>query len=183
MPRRKSADVFTTGDVAALCRVAPRTAAKWIDTGLLKGFRLAGSKDRRVTRAELVRFLAANGMPPLEEVLGDRPRRILVYGRPPDLPAELGEVGSTGCLFEAGRLYELLRPDLVLVDCRGPAQDVRSVTVGVRSAGHGVPLVGLLDREDGETDRDLFDETFRHPVEPDVLAARLAFHLRRGRRA
>lgn len=39
MPRtvnRKNA--YTTGDVAVICSVANKTAARWIDSGLLKGF-------------------------------------------------------------------------------------------------------------------------------------------------
>jgi two-component system, OmpR family, response regulator RpaA len=41
---------FTTGQVAKLCMVAPRTASKWIDTGLLEGYKVPGTKDRRVSR-------------------------------------------------------------------------------------------------------------------------------------
>lgn len=60
-------EVFTTGKVATLCRVSSRTAAKWIDSGLLKGWRVPGGKDRRVARSELVAFLARHGMPALTE--------------------------------------------------------------------------------------------------------------------
>ncbi len=63
-------EVFTTGEVAKLCRVSSRTAAKWIDNGLLKGWRVPGGKDRRVSRAALVEFLEAYQMPPIEELEG-----------------------------------------------------------------------------------------------------------------
>ena len=56
-------EVFTTGQVAKLCRVSARTAAKWIDSGMLKGWRIPGGKDRRVSRSELVRFLNEHKMP------------------------------------------------------------------------------------------------------------------------
>jgi len=59
MPR----DVFTTGDIARICRVAPRTALNWLYSGLLGGYRLPLSRDWRVTRESLVRFLEENGMP------------------------------------------------------------------------------------------------------------------------
>lgn len=49
--------MFTTGHVADLVGVAPRTATKWIDSGIIKGHRLPGSKDRRVLRVDLVAFL------------------------------------------------------------------------------------------------------------------------------
>jgi two-component system response regulator RpaA len=55
--------VFTTGQVATICRVATRTVVKWIDSGRLKGYRIPGSQDRRVPREHLVRFLNEHGMP------------------------------------------------------------------------------------------------------------------------
>ena len=38
-------EVFTTGEVARICNVAPRTVSKWFDTGQLRGYRIPGSKD------------------------------------------------------------------------------------------------------------------------------------------
>ncbi len=55
--------VLTTGIIAKVCGVAPRTATKWIDSGLLKGYRLPGSQDRRVSRAEFERFATEHNLP------------------------------------------------------------------------------------------------------------------------
>jgi excisionase family DNA binding protein len=55
--------VFTTGKVAKICRVSTRTVSGWIDSGLLKGYRLPGSQDRRVIEMELLKFLEKHGMP------------------------------------------------------------------------------------------------------------------------
>ncbi len=55
--------VLTTGQVAKFCKVAPRTVAKWIDQGLLKGYRIPGSQDRRVPKDNLVRFCQEHGIP------------------------------------------------------------------------------------------------------------------------
>lgn len=54
---------FTTGQVAKMCRVAPRTVSKWVDSGRLKGFRLPGSQDRRIFTADVVAFLREHGLP------------------------------------------------------------------------------------------------------------------------
>lgn len=56
-------EVFTTGQVAAICQFAPRTVGKLIDAGHLKGYRIPGSNERRVLRADLEKFLRTNGMP------------------------------------------------------------------------------------------------------------------------
>ena len=48
--------VFTTGQVAKICKVAPRTVSKWFDSGRLKGYRIPGSQDRRIPREYLIKF-------------------------------------------------------------------------------------------------------------------------------
>lgn len=68
---RRDKKSFTSGEVADLCGgVSYRTAQKWIDAGLMRGYRLPGSKDRRVPREELVRFMRENGMPLPSELEG-----------------------------------------------------------------------------------------------------------------
>ena len=59
----KGKNVLTTGDVARSCNVAPRTVSKWFDSGQLKGYRIPGSKDRRIPANELRRFMKAHNMP------------------------------------------------------------------------------------------------------------------------
>ena len=55
--------VFTTTEVGEICRVSARTVAKWIDKGFLAGYYLPGSRDRRVTRRELVLFMERHSIP------------------------------------------------------------------------------------------------------------------------
>lgn len=55
--------VLTTGQISTLCSVAPRTVSKWIDTGLLKGHRIPGSKDRRVLYSDLKAFMIKHEVP------------------------------------------------------------------------------------------------------------------------
>ena len=77
----KNRRIFTTGQVATICDVAPRTATRWIDKGLLKAYRIPGSQDRRVTRMSLVAFLIANDMPTYG--LEKRPQRKVRHGASP----------------------------------------------------------------------------------------------------
>lgn len=53
---------MTTSEVAKICKVAPRTVLKWIDSGRLKGYRIPMSLHRRVLPSDLESFLKANGM-------------------------------------------------------------------------------------------------------------------------
>src|SRR5580704_11882708 len=63
MNATKVKDVLTTGEVAKICNVAPRTVSKWFDSGALHGYRIPGSKDRRIPLNQLIRFMKMHGMP------------------------------------------------------------------------------------------------------------------------
>lgn len=56
-------ETLTTGQIAKICNVAPRTVSKWVDKDLLKGYRLPGSRDRRVEVRNLVPFMQKHGIP------------------------------------------------------------------------------------------------------------------------
>jgi len=71
--------VFTTGQVAKICKVAPRTVSKWFDSGRLRGYRIPGSQDRRIPREQLIRFLKEHGMP-LGELEEEGWHKILLIG-------------------------------------------------------------------------------------------------------
>ncbi len=50
---------FTTGEVAKICGVSQQTIIRCFDDGRLSGFKVPGSKFRRIPRDELLRFLRA----------------------------------------------------------------------------------------------------------------------------
>ncbi len=75
MPADK--DVLTTGEVAKICNVAPRTVSKWFDSGQLKGYRIPGSKDRRIPLNNLLQFMKAHGIP-LDGVMSGKSRVLIV---------------------------------------------------------------------------------------------------------
>ncbi len=59
----KGNKVFTTGQVAKICNVAPKTVTKWFDNGHIKGYRRPGSKDRRIPVKELIKFMKSYEIP------------------------------------------------------------------------------------------------------------------------
>ena len=63
----KEKKVFTTGEVAKICSVATRTVHKWFDNGILGGYRIPCSKDRRIPAKELIRFMKEYKIPMPEE--------------------------------------------------------------------------------------------------------------------
>src|SRR5262245_11350402 len=116
--------VFTTGQVAKICKVAPRTVSKWFDSGKLRGYRIPGSQDRRIPREHLIRFLKEHNMP-LGELEEEGLHKILILGAEPlfiDRIKELlpenhnfkYEIAQSG--FEAGMKAESFRPDSIIID-------------------------------------------------------------------
>ncbi len=121
MPIEK--DVLTTGEVAKLCNVAPRTVSKWFDSGQLKGYRIPGSKDRRIPMPNLMQFMKAHGIP-LDGVHSGK-TRVLVVDDEADITTVLHKVLSEQANyevkvarngFEAGMECERFRPHVVLLD-------------------------------------------------------------------
>ena len=56
-------DLFTTGEAAEVCKVSQQTIIRCFDSGRLEGFRIPGSKFRRIPRDSLVKFMKLNKIP------------------------------------------------------------------------------------------------------------------------
>lgn len=63
LAKLRNKDVYTSGEVALICRCSQQTAIRAIDTGALKGFKVPGSTHRRVLRAELLAYAEKEGLP------------------------------------------------------------------------------------------------------------------------
>ncbi len=53
---------YTTTEVAEICRVSAKTVANWFDAGLLPGYRVPGSRHRRIPHAALKAFLDSRNL-------------------------------------------------------------------------------------------------------------------------
>ncbi len=69
--------IFTTYDIGRMTGTDPTTVHKWIDKGLLRGYRTPGGH-RRVRGEDLRAFLTAHGMPLPKELGGAESLRVLV---------------------------------------------------------------------------------------------------------
>ena len=75
--------VFTTGEAAKICKVSQQTIIRCFDSGRLGGFRVPGSKFRRIPRVELIKFMRANDIP--LDTIEPGNRRILVVDDDPQI--------------------------------------------------------------------------------------------------
>ena len=119
----RSKKIFTTGEAAQVCKVSQQTIIRCFDAGRLQGFRVPGSKFRRIPREELIRFMQHNGIP--TEPLESGPKRVLVVDDDPGIlelfEDFLGqdarfEVRTCSTGYDAGLLTESFKPNLVVLD-------------------------------------------------------------------
>lgn len=78
-------DYFTTSEAGKAVGVSARTVIQWIDDKRLEGWTIPGSRDRRVSRTALVKFLRTYAIDVPEALYGP----VVVYfglpaGTPPD---------------------------------------------------------------------------------------------------
>ncbi len=123
MPNLRHKSVFTTGEAAEICKLSQQTIIRCFDSGQLEGFRVPGSKFRRIPRDKLIKFMKEHNIP-LDALESDE-IRVLVVDDDPDIVElfvdALGRDGrfdirtaSTG--FDAGVEADRFRPDVMVLD-------------------------------------------------------------------
>lgn len=116
-------NVFTTGEAADVCRLSQQTIIRCFDNGQLSGFRVPGSKFRRIPRDKLLKFMKENKIP-LDALESDK-IKVLVVDDDPDIVELFKDalnhdgrfavrVARTG--FEAGLEANRFRPDIMVLD-------------------------------------------------------------------
>lgn len=134
-----SKEVFTTGEVAEVCQISQQTVIRCFDSGRIKGFRVPGSKFRRVPRESLIQFMKENGIPLARLQRGKK--RILVVDDDPDIVEMLSDLlqadgrfevktASTG--YDAGLMTQQFNPDVMILDYMLPDINGNVVLATVR---------------------------------------------------
>jgi excisionase family DNA binding protein len=132
--------VYTTGEAAKICKVSQQTIIRCFDNGSLKGFRVPGSRFRRIPRADLYSFMRANGIP--TDALESGKRKLLIVDDDQELVELLAdtferdgrfEIKTANNGFDAGMLVKEFRPDLVVLDIMLPDINGKEVCQRIRS--------------------------------------------------
>lgn len=132
--------VFTTGEAAKICKVSQQTIIRCFDNGQLKGFRVPGSRFRRIPREALYRFMKDNGIP--TDALESGKRKVLLVDDDAELVELMSKVleedgrfevrmASNG--FDAGMMVKEYRPDLIVLDVMLPDINGKEVCHRVRA--------------------------------------------------
>ena len=134
--------VFTTGEAAKICKVSQQTIIRCFDSGQLKGFRVPGSRFRRIPRDQLFAFMKDNGIP--TDALESGKRKVLVVDDDRELVELIVDVlerdgrfetRSVNNGFDAGMMVKEYRTDLIVLDVMLQDINGKDVCVRVRSDG------------------------------------------------
>ena len=179
MKMAKSKDVLTTGEVAEICKVAPRTVSKWFDSGRLGGYRIPGSKDRRIPKAELLRFMKEHGIP-LNGLGSDKLRALIIRGEHANnarleqvLAENAFEVQSADSVFAAGVLAERYKPQVIIWEVESDPQKKKEIPKDIRAIAQmckaKVLAVTSGEHEGQELQGCGFDACLSEPVDESRL--------------
>jgi two-component system, OmpR family, response regulator len=160
--RRLTKSVFTTGEVADICKVSQQTVIRCFDGGRLKGFRVPGSRFRRIPRESLIQFMKENSIPLDQLEMGKK--RVLVVDDDPAIVEMLVELlerdgrfevrtAATG--FDAGVRTKEFRPDIIVLDYMLPDINGNAVCRSIRADKtlQNVKIIivsGVVNRDDVE---------------------------------
>ena len=153
------AEVYTCGEVARLLGCSAKSAQKYFDAGLLKGYRLpngtfpAKPGDRRVPREALEAFAAGVGI----RLPWQRVRRVLAVGCAAPAGCEPADAAGAGAAAARGELAG------VLVGCDGGLDAAVGVARTLARVRPGLTLGLLLppDRAGADVPGGLFAAVYR----------------------
>jgi excisionase family DNA binding protein len=116
-------ELFTTGEAADICRVSQQTIIRCFDSGRLEGFRVPGSRFRRIPRDALIKFMKDNAIP--LDGLDFGKKKVLIVDDDTEIVELLVEaltrdgrfdVKTAASGYEAGIQTQRFRPHCLLLD-------------------------------------------------------------------
>lgn len=178
----KGKSVLTTGEVARICNVAPRTVSKWFDSGQLKGYRIPGSKDRRIPLEELIRFMRQHNIP-LKGLATGKTRVLIIHGSRSIAESMAQQIQQAGQYevhiaddtFHAGLAMERFCPHAVVVDLLSKDIDAICICKAIRSDDQlqSIKVVAITGKLGPSERQALYRKGFDECVEQGSIGADL----------
>jgi excisionase family DNA binding protein len=182
--------VFTTGEAAKICKVSQQTIIRCFDNGQLKGFRVPGSRFRRIPREALYKFMRDNGIP--TDALESGKRKVLLVDDDADLVEMIlkfleedgrfeTRVAQNG--FDAGMMVKEYHPDLIVLDVMLPDINGKEVCHRVRADAtlEDVRILCMSGMVEEDKIQELklagADDFIHKPFEVDALIERMCAQL------
>ena len=115
--------LYTTGEVAKICNLSQQTIIRCFDAGRVEGFRIPGSKFRRIPHESLIKFMQSNDIP--IDTLQSGKKKILIVDDDVEIIEMMVDVlvrdgrfdvKSAASGYEGGIMTEQFHPDLIILD-------------------------------------------------------------------
>jgi len=119
----KMKELFTTGEAAEICKISQQTIIRCFDAGRLEGFRVPGSRFRRIPLQSLIKFMKENNIP--LDSLESGKKKVLIVDDDAEIVELIAdvlvrdgrfEVKTASSGYDAGISTQQFRPDLILLD-------------------------------------------------------------------
>jgi excisionase family DNA binding protein len=178
--------VYTTGEAAKICKVSQQTIIRCFDSGQLKGFRVPGSRFRRIPRDVLYKFMKENGIP--TDALESGKRKALIVDDDRELTELMRdvlendgrfEVRTVNNGFDAGMMVKEYRPDVIVLDVMLPDINGKEVCQRVRSDStlDGTKIICISGMVEADRIEDLkaagANDFLQKPFEVETLLNRI----------
>ncbi|HOK94975.1 MAG TPA: response regulator [Anaerohalosphaeraceae bacterium] len=122
----KIKNLFTTGEAAQICNISQQTIIRCFDSGRLGGFRVPGSRFRRIPRDQLIKFMRENSIP-LDNLNAQKTGKVKVLIVDDDTEiVELMvdvlsrdgrfEIRTASSGYDAGMQTQQFMPDVIILD-------------------------------------------------------------------
>ncbi|MEI8190682.1 MAG: response regulator [candidate division NC10 bacterium] len=179
--------VFTTGEVADVCKLSQQTVIRCFDSGRLHGYRVPGSRFRRIPRDALIQFMKEHKIP-LDQIEMGKTRVLVVDDDPAivEMLVELlerdwrFEVDTAATGFDAGLKTRSFHPDVIVLDYMLPDINGNAVCRSIRSdeSLNDVKIIivsGVVDRDHVEKLlQDGADDFIQKPFSIEQLVNRIS---------
>ena len=179
-------NVYSTGEAANICKISQQTVIRCFDSGKLEGFRVPGSRFRRIPRESLIKFMKENDIP-LNNIDSGR-RKVLVVDDDPEIVELMVdvlerdgrfEVKTAGSGYDAGVLTQEFRPDMMILDYMLPDVNGNVVckTIRQNSAFEHMKIIivsGVVNRDEIDELLELGSDAFmKKPFSIDELVSKI----------
>ncbi|MFQ3206681.1 MAG: two-component system response regulator VicR [Glaciecola sp.] len=144
---------FSSGDIAKICDVNPRTVIRWIEAKKLKAFKLPGRGNNRVKHSDLLAFLLHNQIPIPSELIVEKEQLCFIVSVEKQLVKNAQRIARNAGFvtqvyqhgIESGVEIAQHKPSLIMIDSQTSRVDIPALTNVIESKLDYKPHIIIFD--------------------------------------
>ncbi|MDT0582074.1 MULTISPECIES: helix-turn-helix domain-containing protein [Alteromonadaceae] len=144
---------FSSGEVAKICDVNPRTVIRWIEAKKLKAFKLPGRGNNRVKHSDLLDFLVQNQIPVPSELIVEQEKSCFIVSVEKQLVKNAQRIARNAGFvtqvyqygIESGVEIAQHKPSLIMIDSQTSRVDITALTEVIEEKLEYKPHIIVFD--------------------------------------